>query len=214
MVVDDRNIYERIEAAKANFPAIVKGATGQVGTRHYKYADITSVVDGVEPALTAQGVGIFPTVTSGCVVTRLCILASDTGVADSLVCTIPLPADLTPQQVGSAITYSRRYELVLLLNLLTEDDDGEVASAPATIPDREVAPEAQADAPARDLPVPDGWDSREQALAAHRALAARVTALNGTLDTTTFRSNHIFPYSTTDYAELEGIVAVAENLVK
>ena len=215
---DTRNIHERIEAAKANFPAIFKQATGQVGTRHYQYADITSVVDGVEPALTAEGVGIFPTVEMGDVVTELRII--DAPVADEnarVVCSIPLPADLTPQQVGSAITYFRRYELVLLLNLLTEDDDGASASQPAaTVPantpaERAPAPEAQV---AEGPVVPEGWESYEQAAAAHQTLATRIADLPEDFRSPCieFRRNNGWPLSVPLFEELEAVVRVAEGL--
>ena len=222
MSEDTRNIYERIEAAKAIFPAIIKGATGQVGTRHYQYADITSVVDGVEPALTAEGVGIFPTVFNGCVRTELRVLGSTAEIPGSgalVSCEIPLPDDLTPQQVGSAITYFRRYSLVLLLNLLTEDDDGAAASTSRVtapeVPERPVAPEAQAPAPPAAPEIPPGWDSREQASVAHKALAARINALPDDFKKPCqdFRTTHAFPYSATDFAELEEVVSVAEQFI-
>ncbi len=216
-ITDTRNIYERIEAAKVNFPAILKTAKGQVGTRNYQYADITSVVDGVEPALTAEGVGIFGLIERGEVCVSLHITDSSAfNVSDTITCAIPLPADLTPQQVGSAITYYRRYALVLLLNLLTEDDDGAAAStsritAPEA-PERPVAPEAQGVTPV-NLELPVGWDTLEQAQTAHKALAARIGALapETQAQLREFRQTHVFPYSTTDFTELEEVVKVHEE---
>ena len=216
VTTDARNIHERIEAAKANFPAILKKATGQVGTRHYQYADITSVVDGVEPALTAEGVGIFPTVSEGKVITALQIVGRED--SESFLCAeLPLPADLTPQQVGSAITYFRRYELVLLLNLLTEDDDGSSASQPtATVPantpaERAPAPEAQVD---EGPVVPEGWESYEQAAAAHQTLATRIADLpeDFRAPCIEFRRNNGWPLSVPLFEELEAVVRVAEGL--
>ena len=213
VTTDARNIHERIEAAKGNFPAILKQATGQVGTRHYQYADITSVVDGVEPSLTAEGVGIFPTVSGGCVTTILAVVADPT---EFVRCEIELPEDLTPQQVGSAITYFRRYELVLLLNLLTEDDDGSSASQPApTVPantpaERAPAPEAQVD---EGPVVPEGWESYEQAAAAHQTLATRIADLPEDFRSPCieFRRNNGWPLSVSLFEELEAVVRVAEG---
>ena len=211
MSEDTRNIYERIEAARPNFRVVGRNQDGQVGTRHYKYADLDSVCDAVETALLAQNVGIYPTVNDNSVTVAL--IAIDNPAGDYAAATIPLPAELTPQQTGSAITYFRRYGLVALLNLRTEsDDDGSAASSPVTT--REVAPEAQADAAPVETPVPDGWDSREQAIAAHQRLAERIAALPvGTIDTAAFRATHSFPYSTTDYNELEEVVRTAESLL-
>ena len=208
---DTRNIYQRIEDARPNFKVVGRNQDGQVGTRHYKYADLDSVCDAVETALLAQNVGIYPTVNDNSVTVAL--IAIDNPAGDYAAATIPLPAELTPQQTGSAITYFRRYGLVALLNLRTEpDDDGSAASSPVTT--REVAPEAQADAAPVETPVPDGWDSREQAIAAHQRLAERIAALPvGTIDTAAFRATHSFPYSTTDYNELEEVVRTAESLL-
>lgn len=216
---DTRNIYERIEAARPNFGAVVRRTPGQVGTRAYQYADLDDVCDAVEAALLAEGVGVFPFVKAAdvyrenvaCeVVTALRVLNNP---RDEHVSSIPVPLDLSPQQVGSAITYFRRYGLTAALNLRTEpDDDGGAASSPVIT--REVAPEAQADAAPVETPVPDGWDSREQAIAAHQRLAERIAALPvGTIDTAAFRATHSFPYSTTDYNELEEVVRTAESLL-
>ncbi len=41
-----------------------------------------------------------------------------------------LPAGLNPQQVGSAVTYYRRYTLSSILCLQSVDDDANLASVP------------------------------------------------------------------------------------
>jgi len=48
---------------------------------------------------------------------------------------VTLPSASTPQQLGSAITYYRRYTLQSLLSLQAEDDDGNEANkAPKQLP--------------------------------------------------------------------------------
>ena len=211
MSEDTRNIYERIEAARPNFKPVVRNAQGQVGTRHYQYADLDVVCDAVETALLEQGVGIFPSIKTECVVTRLAVITADGPTDDSITCAIPLPADLTPQQTGSAITYFRRYGLVALLNLRTEpDDDGGAASNPVRT--REVAPEAQAE---DTTPVvPEGWDNYEQAANAHVKLVSRIQALDPGLrqTITDFRATHGWPLTAADFDECENLVRVAEAL--
>lgn len=184
---DTRNVYQRLADARANFAPIVRGASGQVGTRHYQYADLKTVLDAVEPALAAEGLILVQTVTGGNPVA-----SSDRagggfgGVETALVCLdgapatrsvlsafISLPPDLTePQKVGSAITYYRRYGVVCLLGLTTEeDDDGAKASGTST---------RTRQATAAQLPVPEvpeGWESHEQSVTAHEALRVRILAL-------------------------------------
>jgi hypothetical protein len=45
----------------------------------------------------------------------------------------PLNLDQPPQGLGSAITYSRRYQLLALLSVAAEDDDGAAAQAAAPV---------------------------------------------------------------------------------
>lgn len=49
-----------------------------------------------------------------------------------------------PQELGSAITYSRRYSLMTILDIATEDDDGETASGRG--PQRQQQPQGRRDA--------------------------------------------------------------------
>ena len=42
------------------------------------------------------------------------------------------PAGRTPQNVGSAISYARRYSILSICNIATEDDDGRAATVSAT----------------------------------------------------------------------------------
>ncbi len=214
---DTRNIYERIEAARPNFKPVVRNAEGQVGTRHYNYADLDVVCDAVEAALLAEGVGIFPTVFNDSVRTELRVIAWPGGTVDipgsgALVsCEIPLPADLTPQQTGSAITYFRRYGLVALLNLRTEpDDDGGQASRPARTRVTN-GPDAGIVLPEPELPA--GWDSHEQAQAAHTALRERILGLPEEFaeQCIAFRQTHGWPLDATKFGELEEVVRVAEG---
>jgi hypothetical protein len=51
---------------------------------------------------------------------------------DVIESALPLPAGVNPQQLGSAITYFRRYTLQSLLSLRTTDDDANDASGVVT----------------------------------------------------------------------------------
>ena len=53
----------------------------------------------------------------------------DTGSNEEIHSFLPLPQNVKPQDIGSAITYYKRYNLGMLFNLLfDEDDDGNRAS--------------------------------------------------------------------------------------
>ena len=109
---------------------------------HFKsrYATLSSVWDAVRKPLTDCGLAVKSRIENGEVVTELVHAASGESVSGSR----SLPAG-NIQQIGSGITYCRRYSLVTMLNLTTEeDDDGNAASEAA----RQSAPAQQSAAPA------------------------------------------------------------------
>jgi hypothetical protein len=119
-------------AAAAAMPAVPKRTKGQVGNQTRFYADMATVVETVQPVLAAHGLAYLQGVSDGdrvvTVTTRL-LHKSGEWIEDSL--SMPTGQN-TPQAVGSACTYARRYSLMALLGLAPDDDDGATASkAPA-----------------------------------------------------------------------------------
>lgn len=90
-----------------------------------KYANIENVLDQVKPLAEELGLAIFQPIQNNSVVTY--ILDKDTGDffppinKDDIGLTLQ-QAD--PQKKGGEVTFFRRYSLVSLLGLETEDDDG------------------------------------------------------------------------------------------
>jgi hypothetical protein len=119
-------------AAAAAMPAVPKRTKGQVGNQTRFYADMATVVETVQPVLAAHGLAYLQGVSDGdrvvTVTTRL-LHKSGEWIEDSL--SMPTGQN-TPQAVGSACTYARRYSLMALLGLAPDDDDGVSASKPAT----------------------------------------------------------------------------------
>lgn len=124
--------YKALGEARVKFPSIPRTATGQVGPRTYKYADLATVLAAVDPILGDLGFLCFHTVEGGALVTKI-VHAEHEG---ELTSTIPLNLECRPQELGSQITYFRRYAITALLGLNVEDDtdaDGlPAASAPVT----------------------------------------------------------------------------------
>jgi len=87
-----------------------------------KYATLTQIISEVKPILSELGIVLMQPIKDGNVGTML--MSGDEIIESSL----PLPITLNPQQMGSAITYYRRYTLASLLALEIEDDDGNEAS--------------------------------------------------------------------------------------
>jgi hypothetical protein len=99
---------------------------------HFKrsYADLNAILETVEPILLAHGLLLMQPINNGCVITRILDPESGTVIESSM----SLPEATTPQQMGSAVSYYRRYSLTSLLCLQTTDDDAELASKPKAKP--------------------------------------------------------------------------------
>ena len=122
-----------LAAAQAAFPPIQKDRTATVptktgGTYAYTYADLASFLDAVRPALAANGLSITQGGTGDHLVTRLLHVSGQWIESDGI-----LPAtQATPQGLGSAVTYARRYWLTALLGVVAEsDDDGALGTQEA-----------------------------------------------------------------------------------
>ena len=94
------------------------------------YADINSVIDSINPILDELGI-VFtqcPNFIDGVDVltTRISIADDPNEFIESNVRLLLPSADM--QKLGSAITYARRYALISMFALETEDDDGNTAS--------------------------------------------------------------------------------------
>lgn len=92
-----------------------------------KYADLASVWDACRTPLATNGLAVVqsPSVSDLRVtVETLLIHTSGQWIRNSLSCLIK---EDSPQVIGSATTYLRRYALQSLVGVAPEDDDGEAA---------------------------------------------------------------------------------------
>lgn len=90
---------------------------------NYKYATLEQIWDMLQPILQEEGI----VVTHSTIDNKVCTaIVDDTG--KEITSCMPLPENLDPQKLGSAVTYFRRYNLLQLFNIMVEDDDGESAS--------------------------------------------------------------------------------------
>ena len=116
-------------AALSELDNVTKGNKADMGTHSYRYADLSTVLDTVKPTLAAHQLAVSQPVDEAGVTT---IVFHDSGQWLSFGPLQIKPTTNTPQSVGSAITYARRYQLLAALNLATEDDDGARASVTPT----------------------------------------------------------------------------------
>lgn len=97
-----------------------------------KYADLESVWNACRKALAENGLSVVQsasTAEGGVAVTTMLLHSSGQWMRD----TLPLhPKDMSPQGIGSAITYGRRYALAAMAGVYQTDDDAEAAHGRAS----------------------------------------------------------------------------------
>jgi hypothetical protein len=115
-------IYAKLLESKLEMGKVLKTKTNP----HFKntYADINALIEAVEPILLEKGLILLQPIENGKVYTRIVDAESE----QSIESFIDLPTTGTPQAMGSAITYYRRYTLQSLLSMQAMDDDGQLAS--------------------------------------------------------------------------------------
>ena len=114
--------------AQALFVPPLKDSHADAGKFGYSYADLANVFEGAKPGLVPNGLFLFAVVIEkGSGHALETVLMHESGEYFSME--YPINMTGTPQVVGSAITYARRYSAMMILGLAGEDDDGAAASA-------------------------------------------------------------------------------------
>jgi hypothetical protein len=130
----EKSFWARLLEAKTEIKAVHKGATNP----HFKnrYADLNAIIEEVEPILIKNGLILIQPIIEGVQYTKVVDAFGEEVIESAL----PLTAGLNSQQLGSQITYFRRYTLQSLLSLRTTDDDANDASGLVTPPKAEQLP--------------------------------------------------------------------------
>ena len=116
-----KNLFKALHAAKLEFPAIKKDMDNPFFKK--KYADINSILEQVEPIMAKHGLMILQPIDTDSVCTQIIHVES----GETMTSCLKLSGNLKAQDLGSEITYFRRYSLQSLLALQAEDDDGNLA---------------------------------------------------------------------------------------
>jgi hypothetical protein len=151
--------------------ATVRGKDGSAGYS-YTYAGLAEVSAAAAPLMAEHGLSFacLPQIDDQGRLTLLGILLHSSG--EQLMATLPI-AGSTPQQIGSSLTYARRYLMGCMTGIVTDDDDdGAAASQPRARKAAAAAappagrtqtvrrkPRAPAGQPVSDVPLPETWQA-------------------------------------------------------
>lgn len=126
--------------AQAKYKLVQKGESATITTKDgrsysYRYASLEAILAGITPALTSEELALTQSLEwqeHPWLITRL--LHSGGGMLESRY---PIALYDRPQEMGSAITYGRRYSIACLAMVAPEEDDD--AQAAQQAPERTTA---------------------------------------------------------------------------
>lgn len=124
-------VHLAIAAALNAIEAVVKSKEADTGKYKYRYADLADVIEECKRVCQNHGLTTlqFPSIVDGNFALHLRFIHKSGATLDLEPLVMRLPGD--PQAFGSALTYARRYQLVTVFNIPTEDDDGREATTAA-----------------------------------------------------------------------------------
>jgi hypothetical protein len=122
-------LAEALAKAQKNFKTVLKDKTAKGEKFSYKYADLSSVLEMVVPCLAEQGIAFTqPLRREGdktYVVTR--IQLGDEFLEDA---GLPIPSQVRPQELGTFLSYYRRYGVSTFLGIAADEDTDAVETRP------------------------------------------------------------------------------------
>lgn len=116
----------RFETIERSRTATVEGKEGKRGYK-YSYSTLGDAIGATADALAAEQLAVFQSFEEGrgsiVIVTDLVHSSNQWRRTRLTMPVIPGERGLGPQQIGSAITYGRRYSYLAMLGIAPEDDD-------------------------------------------------------------------------------------------
>jgi len=169
-----QSLDQALALFQADPPVLVKNRAGQVGNQKTRYADLVQVNREVLARLNALGV-IYtcrPHIDGTQFGLHYRLVHAPTGEAIEGV--YPLKLSENPQQMGSAITYARRYVLLAITGVAAEDDDDDGhAGRPVAQRARPVEQPAQRQAQRATPPLPGEQPGDRMSPAQQRRMMAQ-----------------------------------------
>lgn len=142
--METNNLNKKFMQVLNEVPNFSTDETANAGSRTYKYLNLATLLKNIKPIFEKHDVAFSQKVTfDGPGDGRQILGTVETIIFDEneqqTVCEYPFFVTGDPQQVGSAITYARRYSLTTVLGIFPDkDDDGGYAKQRFDTADRPI----------------------------------------------------------------------------
>lgn len=198
-------IAPALVAAQAMMTNAPKETKGQVGSQVRYYTDLATLTDLVRPILAENALAYlqFPSGGGNGTVTLTTRLVHASG--EWLEDDVTMPAGQNGAQgVGSALTYARRYSLMAVLGIGSDDDDGAAASQ---------APQKQRQAPKPPVSTGPSEAVTKRAMAMFKE--AGIDDRNDRLSFTSYVTKRaVESWGTVTAKEADAVIGVLDNVIK
>lgn len=141
---NNNNLNKKFMQVLNEVPNFSTDETANAGSRTYKYLNLATLLKNIKPIFEKHDIAFSQRVTfDGTGDGRQTLGTVETIIFDEneqqTVCEYPFFVTGDPQQVGSAITYARRYSLTTVLGIFPDkDDDGGYAKQKFDTADRPI----------------------------------------------------------------------------
>lgn len=142
--MENGNLAQKFMRVLNEVPNFSTDETATAGKRTYKYLNLATLLKNIKPIFEKHDIAFSQKVTfDGTGDGRQILGTVETIIFDEneqqTVCSYPFFVTGDPQQVGSAITYARRYSLTTILGIFPDkDDDGGYAKQQYDTADRPI----------------------------------------------------------------------------
>lgn len=142
--MENSNLTKKFMQVLNEVPNFSTDETANAGSRTYKYLNLATLLKNIKPIFEKHDLAFSQKVTFDSTGDGRQVLGTvETVIFDEneqqTVCSYPFFVTGDPQQVGSAITYARRYSLTTVLGIFPDkDDDGGYAKQKFDTADRPI----------------------------------------------------------------------------
>lgn len=142
--MENNNLSKKFMQVLNEVPNFSTDETANAGSRTYRYLNLATLLKNIKPIFEKHGIAFSQKVTFDSTGDgRQTLGTVETIIFDEneqqTVCEYPFFVTGDPQQVGSAITYARRYSLTTVLGIFPDkDDDGGYAKQKFDTADRPI----------------------------------------------------------------------------